>query len=341
MPESYLEWVTKHTRTKWWNDSIDPKELGLAIERGSVGATSNPFLANIAILNNIRQWSDEIRPILGIKELEQKAEALYSVAVKHAASQLINIHKSTNGEMGYVCAQVNPDRAEDREYMLAMAKRFSQWAPNVSVKLPGTAAGIDVMEECTLLGISTTVTISYTVPQVIAIAESYRRGRKRTENPGKCFSVIMIGRLDDYIQAVARSSNADIKQEDIPWAGLAVTKRAYEIYQRERYEANLLVAAYRGTYHLTEIAGADLVVSLTPEPWQTRFVSERLPHEERIGNEVPKEAIDRLMKLSEFRKAYEPGGMTKNDFYSFALCHMTLKDFYWNGWKLLENFKNI
>ena len=48
-------------------------------------------------------------------------------------------------------------------------------------------------------------------------------------------------------------SDADIRQ-----AGLAVTKRAYAIYQERAYEAVLLVAALRGPYHLTEMAGASI-----------------------------------------------------------------------------------
>ena len=48
--------------------------------------------------------------------------------------------------MGYVCAQVNPSRAGDRDCMAAMAKRFHNWAPNIAVKLPATLAGLDVLE---------------------------------------------------------------------------------------------------------------------------------------------------------------------------------------------------
>ena len=76
--------------------------------------------------------------------------------------------------------------------------------------------------------------------------------------------MIMIGRLDDYLREVAHDNQAQVSEADIRQAGLAVTKRAYQIYQERAYDAVLLVAALRGDYHLTELAGADLVMSIHP-----------------------------------------------------------------------------
>ena len=50
-----------------------------------------------------------------------------------------------------------------------------------------------------------------------------------------------------------------------------MTKRAYTMYKERGYEAVLLVAALRGTYHLTELAGADLLMSIHPA-YQDPFV---------------------------------------------------------------------
>src|SRR5205085_7700378 len=142
---------------------------------------------------------------------------------------------SMAGQPGYVCAPGNPLRAGDRDCMLPMARRFHAWAPNIAVKLPATAAGLDVLEECVAEGITVTATVSFTVPQVLAIAERHRAGSVRARqngiDPGKCFAVIMIGRLDDYLREVAHDNRAHVDESDIQQAGLAVTKRAYAIYQ--------------------------------------------------------------------------------------------------------------
>src|SRR5262249_14412937 len=239
------------------------------LERGAIGVTTNPFLSSVALNQNRAQWSGPIAEVLQRNLTgEAKAEALMHIAVTRAAAKLMREYESSRGQSGFVCAQVNPLRAGDRDCMLAMAQRFHAWAPNIAVKLPATAAGLDVLEDCAAQGITTTATVSFTVPQVLAIAERHRAGSARARakgiEPGKCFAVIMIGRLDDYLREVAHDNQIAVSESDIRQSGLAVTKRAYAIYRQRGYEAVLLVAALRGPYHLTEIAGADLIMSIHP-----------------------------------------------------------------------------
>lgn len=342
MKQGYLRWVLEHTGTAWWHDSVESRELALGLERGAVGATSNPFLSHVALSASRQAWSDEIEAVLKRQLVgEEQAEALMSIAIKHAAEQLRPAYEQSRKRMGYVCAQVNPARAGDRDIMLPMARRFSRWAPNIAVKLPATAAGLDVLEDCTTEGITCTLTISYTVPQVIAIAERYRRGIHRARaagvEPGRCFAVIMIGRLDDYLRDVAHDARADVSESDIRQSGLAVTKRACAIFRERRYEAALIVAALRGTYHMTELAGAEVIMSIAP-PYQEMLVSPDLPKEERIETEVPKDVIERLSQLSEFVRAYEPEGMKPSEFIGYGVTQKTLAQFHESGWKLLEKF---
>jgi len=339
----YLSWAIENTKTVWWHDSAEPGELELGIQRGAVGATTNPFLSHLALSMNKEAWANEINSVLSEHpEPETKAERLMSIAITHAAQQLKSEYEKSAGTMGYVCAQVNPIRAGDRDIMLAMTRRFSKWAPNIAVKLPATAAGLDVLEDCTAEGITCTLTISYTVPQVIAIAERHRKGIRRAKQngvePGKCFAVIMIGRLDDYLRDVAHDCRADISESDIRQAGLAVSKRAYSIYKERGYEAMIIVAALRGTYHMTELAGAEIIMSIAP-PYQEMLLSDELPRKERIDAEIDSNVIERLSTLPEFVRAYEPDGMKPEEFITYGVTQKTLAQFYEGGWKLLENFK--
>jgi transaldolase len=226
--------------------------------------------------------------------------------------------------------------------MLAMARRFHQWAPNIAVKLPGALSGLDVEEDCIAEGITTTITVSFTVPQVLAIAERHRKGMARAKangiKPGRCYSVIMIGRLDDYLREVAHDAHPDVSEQDIRWSGLACTKRAYQIYRERGYESELLVAALRGPYHLTELAGADLIMSIATGP-QVWFVKDDHAREERIGREVPSDALERLRRMPEFVKAYEPEGMSPQEFIGYGVTQRTLSFFVEAGWKLMEGYK--
>jgi transaldolase len=343
MATTYLNWVIANTPTQWWHDSAEAAEVELGLQRGAIGATTNPVLAAAAIKNDRNLWAGAIDPVLARNlAAEQKAEALMQLVVTRTAEKFLREYEGSKGRSGYVCAQVNPVRAGDRDCMHAMAKRFHGWAPNIAVKLPATAAGLDVLEECVAEGITITATVSFTVPQVIAIAERHRAGARRArENgiePGRCYAVIMIGRLDDYLREIAHDTQAEATEMDIRQAGLAVTKRAYSLYEERGYEAVLLVAALRGDYHLTELAGARLLMSIHPT-YQEMFQTSGLPRETRIARPVPPDVIERLQAMPDFVRAYEPDGMAPAEFISYGLTQRTLSQFTETGWKLLENFQ--
>jgi transaldolase len=330
---TYLNWLLENTPTTWWHDSADVAELDLGLSRGASGVTTNPFLSALALQSSRSHWSSDIDAVLARNlPAAEKAEALMRIAVTHAAGKCT----------GYVCAQVNPLRAGDRDVMLAMARRLTQWAPNIAVKLPATAAGLDVLEECAAEGIATTLTVSFTVPQAVAIGERHRAGIRRAAArnipAAKCFAVLMIGRLDDYLREVAQDNRAAVSESDIRQAGLAVTKRAYSMYREREYDAVLLVAALRGEYHLTELAGAELVMSIHPS-WQGPFVDRDFPFEPRIECPVPSAVIERLNQMPEFVKAYEPDGMSAADFITYGPTQRTLTQFCETGWKPMESFR--
>jgi transaldolase len=340
---TYLDWVLQNTSTRWWHDSAEAAELQLGLERGAVGVTTNPFLSNIALVKDRELWAPAIEGVLAQNLApELKAEALMQIAVLRTTEKLLPEFESTKGQSGFVCAQVNPLRAGDRDCMLAMARRFHRWAPNIAVKLPATGAGLDVLEDCVAEGITVTATVSFTVPQVIAIAERHRAGIARAKAkgvaPGKCFAVIMIGRLDDFLREVAHDNQAAVSESDIRQSGLAVTKRAYAIYRERGYEAVLLIAALRGDYHFTEIAGAELIMSIAPA-FQEVFVTGDLPREERIDCPVAPDVIERLARMPEFVRAYEPDGMTPAEFVSYGATQRTLSQFCEVGWKLMESYR--
>ena len=342
MNDCYLNWLISHTPTQWWHDSADVRELEMGLQRGAIGVTTNPVLAIAALQKGRGVWSNAIGRVLESNlPPEPKAEALMRIAVTSAAERLMPQFEASNGTSGFVCAQVNPLRAGDRECMYPMARRFHSWASNIAVKLPATAAGLDVLEDCIAEGITTTATVSFTVPQVIAIAERHRAGARRARaagiEPGKCFAVIMIGRLDDYLREVAHDGGLEIGESDICQAGLAVVKRAHSIYREREYDAVLLVAALRGAYHLTELAGARLLMSIHPQ-YQEPFVSQGFPQDVRIDEPVADAVVDRLRRMRDFVRAYEPGGMAPSEFVTFGATQRTLSQFS-ESWKQIESFR--
>ena len=339
---SYLEWLVAETPTRWWHDSGDPYELERALAHGASGVTTNPVLTYQALRAQPDYWRLLVGQLDAHISPEERAIALMVTVAQTTAARLEPTFRATGGEQGYVCAQVNPAKAGDREAMLAQARRFHAWAPNIAVKLPVTAAGLDVLEACTAEGITVTATVSFTVPQVIAVAERHRRGQASARAnglvPGRCFAVIMIGRQDDYLREVAGDNQASLSEADIRRAGLAISKRAWQIFQSEGYEAVLLVAALRGIYHMAGLAGAGVVMSVHPKIQAMLFESD-LPRRSGIDEPVDPQTIQRLQRLPEFRRAYEPDGMRPEDFIAYGLTQRTLSQFYDSAWALLENFK--
>ena len=338
---SYLQWLVKYTPTTWWHDSGDPDEFAFGLAHGATGVTTNPVLTSQALFAQPAYWQSHLETYQDQGNPEQKVAALMRSVARPLAQELLPIHTNSQRKQGYVCAQVNPAEASNRETMLVMARIFHSWAPNIAVKLPVTAAGLDVLEECIAEGITITATVSFTVPQVLAIAERHRKGAVRARQagitPGRCFAVIMIGRIDDYLRDVTWDSGAIVTEADIRCAGLAISKRAYEIYKTQQYEAVLLVAALRGTYHMTELVGAELIMSIHPK-YQAMLLEPGVPRESRIEESVDPTTINRLQTLPEFVKAYEPDGMQPEDFITYGVTQKTLSQFYHVGWAQLEQY---
>jgi len=339
--QNYLQWLSKETATKWWHDSADLDELRAALKNGAVGVTTNPVLVATALHCGGQQWSSILQNLPSDLGPDQRTEELMKVVTQSIAQKLQPEHEASKGKSGFVCAQVQPSKASERDTMLEMAKRFHEWAPNIAVKLPVTAAGLDVLEDCAAEGITITATVSFTVPQVIAIAQRYRRGLERAKQAGtkirQCFAVIMIGRLDDYLRDIVWDRRADVSESDICQAGLAVTKRAYSTLQQQNYEATMIVAALRGNHHMEQLAGGDLIMSIHPK-YQKMFLESDIKRIDRVEEPIDGDVIKRLETLPEFVQAYEPDGMVPKEFITYGVTQRTLTQFNLSGWSSIQSF---
>jgi transaldolase len=336
---NYIEWLNTKTSTKWWSDTADLKEIQDAMNAGACGVTTNPVLAAQIVSSN----PEKFKAIVKDAKPEEKAEKIMNVIVKEIAELFLPVFKKSSGKSGFVCSQVNPEKQADAKFMIEAAKRYAKWAPNIAVKIPGTMAGLSVIEECVSLGITVTSTVNFTVPQAMAVGENCKKGmlkaQKENRAPGKCFVAVMIGRLDDYLRDVIKDNNiSNIEESDITKAGLAVIKRLYGLYKINGYEAVLVPAAMRGNYHVTEFAGAGLVLSVPPKIHKALLNTET-PQTEKIEEPIDLQAINRLMKIPEFVRAYELGGMKPEDFITFGLCQRTLTQFVYAGWSKLASIK--
>ena len=335
----FLRWLSESTDSSWWHDSADQQEIEESLKNGAVGVTTNPFLIQSTLNRDRKKWQNVYENCPSELTGDERAEKLLSLTVSELAKQLKPIYDKTDGKQGYACAQVNPLNQGDAEAMLLEARRYAKIAPNVSIKLPACAAGLSAMEQCVAEGMCTTVTASFTVAQALAIGEHYERGTKKAEangiSPKPCFAVLMIGRLDDYIRDIARDTGAAVTESDIQAAGIAVAKRAYKLFEERGYKAMIMPAGMRGTYHMTELAGAKMVFSTAPK---IQLMLEDLsgPFSVRIDEPVDEEILTRLMTIREFRRAYEIDGMEEKEFLTYGAMQRTLSQFVEAGWNCIK-----
>lgn len=71
---------------------------------------------------------------------------------------------------------------------MSQAAHFHSLAANMIVKVLATSAGVVAIEEATYRGISVNATVSFTLPQCVAVAEAIERCMKRREREDKDIS---------------------------------------------------------------------------------------------------------------------------------------------------------
>ena len=342
--------MARETPTDWWNDSCDVDELALAIEQGATGATSNPGIALDVLKSHKEHWIPRVRELATANPTWSEVELGWSVVEQvaaRAAAVLQPVFEAHGGRKGRLSVQVNPANYRDPERMIEQAVRLAGIAPNIQVKFPVTAAGIDAVEEATARGINITATVSFTVSQAIAAAEAIERGLRRRHGAGGDISgmtpivVLMIGRLDDWMKAVIDRDNLAVEPSAPNWAGIAVFKRTYGIFRQRGYRCRLLSAAYRHRLHWTELVGGDIVMTITPS-WQARFNDSGISPETRMPRPVdPKILAELARRIPDFGRAYEPDGLRPAEFDGYGATVRTLRAFVGSYHDMLATVREI
>lgn len=334
--KSPLHEMTQSTPTCLWNDSASIQELTYSIEHGATGATCNPVIVLGVLQKEMGQWKDRIQALIQecprATEDELAWQLVREISVKSAAL-LRPIFDAQRGKNGRLSIQTDPRLFRDSQAMVEQAVAFNQLAPNMIVKIPVTRAGIPAIEEATYRGVSINATVSFTLPQCVAVAEAVERGLKRREKDGLETAsmgpvcTIMVGRLDDWMKVCVEKENIAIDPGYLEWAGVAVFKKTYQLFRQRGYRTRLLSAAFRNHMHWSELIGGDVVIS-PPYSWQVRFNASDIEVRNRIDDPVAPKIVDELTrKLADYRRASTEDGIAIEDFDSFGPTRRTLRQF--------------
>ncbi|RLB94709.1 MAG: transaldolase [Deltaproteobacteria bacterium] len=315
------------------------------------GVTTNPPLSLQAIKDDIPRWEKKACEIIaqhpGI-DTESLFWMLYKEVVRLGSEAYLTLFEKTGYKEGYLSGQVDPRSVFDKEAMLKQAYDIATINPNVMIKVPGTKEGYEVIEELTSKGIPTNNTLSFVMSQFVECAEAVKRGldkaRANNVDLSKWRSVIthMESRYGDLggLRDFGKEVGIEVSEADTRWAELAIFKKACKFLKDNNYPNKMLSCSLRlgptingetRVWHLEEKVGAGIVVTCPPS-----FIDQIINFENQkniifekntIEREIPKEVMDKLMKIPYFVKGYAEDGYTPAEFNSHPALVRTADQF--------------
>ncbi len=321
----FFKWMTENTDTLFWHDSGETAEIVEGIARGAIGVTCNPAIARRRLTTTPEEWTPRVRAMKEqFPDLDLSAQALkaMNMTCQAVAQEVRYLYDESAGKQGYVVGQVNTTQMDEAEPMVEQAIEATSLEPNLGVKIPATEAGMVAVEEMGARGQVCLSTVSFSTAQAIAAHDAYERGRKRggvTDENVYHFSVMIIGRLDEYLHAKAKSENINIDPSDIDLAGLAVTKNINRIFAERGYRGMCLTGGTRAR-HIPALAGSRMCMTIGVAAQDD--ILELDPEQRALGLEpVPEDVIERLRAaFPEFSQALDEDGLQPSEFTSYGPC---------------------
>ena len=275
---------------------IDSGDLERYVSEGWItGLTSNPSIFAKAIAGS--NDYDAALAELATNGITDPYEAFVSLAaddIRRAADLFLPIYVQSEKKDGYVSLETPPGIENDVEKTVAEARRLFSLVdrPNVLIKVPGTAAGVQALEILISEGINVNVTLIFGVATYEKVAEAYIRGLESRNAAGQPLQAVasvasfFISRIDAAIDAdlppdsalrgrtaIANARSAYGKFEELfagqNWSELA---SAGAMVQRPLWASTSTKdPSFSDVLYVDELAGANTVNTM-PEPTLRAFV---------------------------------------------------------------------
>ncbi len=186
-----LQALAKYGQSPWIDYVSRPfvrdGELKRFVEDGIVGVTSNPTIFQAAIAGG-NSYDDQLREVLRTEtDPKEVFLALAREDIREACDDLRGVFDRGDATRdGWVSLEVDPNFANDAASTSKEAKRLHGMIdrPNLFVKIPGTLAGLQAIEDTIAAGIPVNVTLLFSLERHRAAAEAYVRGLRRLHEGG-------------------------------------------------------------------------------------------------------------------------------------------------------------
>jgi transaldolase len=195
------------------------------------GLTSNPTIFEHAIGNGTFYDEGIARLARHDGSTEDLFFALAMEDLTTAADLFRPVFDLTNGLDGWVSLEVSPVLSDNAPKTIRAAARLHEAAdrPNLFIKIPGTVAGLEAIEESIFGGVPVNVTLLFSQDQYLAAAGAYMRGIERRIDAGLDPAVSSVASLfvSRWDVAVKEQVAAEMQNR----LGIAIAMQTYKAYR--------------------------------------------------------------------------------------------------------------
>jgi transaldolase len=225
---------------------LDNGELEEMIRRYDLrGVTSNPSIFEQAIGDS--DDYDDAFDLLAADQADanEAYEALAVEDITRACDLFRGVYDESQGTDGFVSLEVSPELAHDEAGTLDEARRLWKAVnrPNLMIKVPGTDAGLPVIEQLLAEGMNVNITLLFSVANHEKVMEAFLRALERRLEKGEPLERVasvasfFVSRVDSAIDAqlnkLAEAATDDAaKQRALGLRGKAAVANAKLAYRR-------------------------------------------------------------------------------------------------------------
>ena len=319
MATDYFSRLKAESPTRVWVNNPTVEEIGLAIEQGAVGCTTNPAYGG----GLLKRAPDEIRPIIAeCARLSDDAAVVADIVQRRLVARIVErfrpMYDASGGREGFVSIQGAPEADTDVALIVEEARAGHAIGPNATPKLPATGPGLEAFDVLVADGYPTIVTEVFSLAQLVDTGERYLRVTARTGNRPPFFMSPITGIFGDHLKALAARDGLAISTGDMELAGVALTRECYRIVREREYPVTLLAGGGRIPLDLTGLAGGSLHATIN---WSTfaEVMADPSPYAAGIDKPISQAALGRLDEtFDDFRKAMRLDGLVVEEFEGFG-----------------------
>ena len=227
-------------------DWLTSGELARWVDAGIRGLTSNPSIFANAISDGTAYDEHFADLVGGGSSVVDAYWDLVAHDIEGALDLLRPVYDASAGTDGFVSVEVAPDLARDSAGTEAMARELHQRIdePNLYVKIPGTAEGLEPIRAMIAEGRSINVTLIFSLDRYAEVMEAYLAGLEAADGDLSTIASVasfFISRVDTEVDrrldAIGTPEALALKGQTAVAQGRVAYQRFLDTFRGPRWEA--------------------------------------------------------------------------------------------------------